>query len=437
MTQGKGLIAIKSKQESPMISITAPNEIRKVADRYKDVFFETPSNYNCICALLCLHLFGMKSLSSAARGLGWSQSVSSIQSSVQKFTSNRFMRRLRSGVLNKLKNEINNEDYCYAIDDTSNIKSGKKIFGIGNWGASNKKVYTGQKIFVLSLVNKRKGYALPLHYFICEKVDGKVLHSGHELTIKLLKDVFEEGYPILPVALDSWYDSATLMKNLDNLKIPFCIQTKDNRKVRHSTSSKVPWKNWTTLFKSRMKHSVKILKTDHQKKARKTKYIKENIVYIKERKSALKAIAVYNKLTDSTHFSIYVTNDLKMSGAFLYELGRKRWLIEELFRNLKQRLSFGKLSCTGKVASDLSICLPFALIISLHFSPNELNQKKVQSITIGTKIERIKYENFEKSLSVIMNNANHLNVSKLKARRRIDRINKKPVNSFAEERMAC
>jgi hypothetical protein len=52
----------------------------------------------------------MKSLSSAAKGLGWSQSVSSIQSSVQKFTSNRFMRRLRSGVLNKLKNEINNED---------------------------------------------------------------------------------------------------------------------------------------------------------------------------------------------------------------------------------------------------------------------------------------------------------------------------------------
>ncbi|BBH52212.1 hypothetical protein [Fluviispira sanaruensis] len=94
-----------------MISITLPNEIRKVADRYKDVFFETPSNYNCICALLCLHLFGMKSLSSAARELGWSQSVSSIQSNLHEFTANRFMRRLRSGVLNKLKNKINDEDF--------------------------------------------------------------------------------------------------------------------------------------------------------------------------------------------------------------------------------------------------------------------------------------------------------------------------------------
>ena len=40
------------------------------------------------------------------------------------------MRRLRSGVLNKLKNEINDEDFCYAINDTSNIKLGKNIW---NW----------------------------------------------------------------------------------------------------------------------------------------------------------------------------------------------------------------------------------------------------------------------------------------------------------------
>ena len=420
-----------------MISITVPNEIRKVADRYKDVFFETPSNYNCLCVLLCLHLFGMKSLSSAARELGWSQSVSSLQSSVQKFSANRFMRRLRSGVLNKLKKEINEEDFCYAIDDTSNIKSGKKVFGIGKWGKSNNNIYTGQKIFVLSLVNKRKGYALPLHYFICEKTDGKVIQSGHELTIKLLKDIFDEGYPILPVALDSWFDSVSLMQNLDDLKVPFCIHTKDNRKVRHCKSSKVPWKTWKSHFKNKRRYSVKLLKTEHQKRSRKTKYIQESFVYIKERKTILKSIAVYNKLTDSCHFSIYVTNDLKMSGAFLYELGRKRWLIEELFRNLKQKLSFGRLSCTGKVAADLSICLPFALIISLHLSATESHQKNAQSLTIGTKIERIKAENFEKSLSIIINNPKHLNVKKLKARKRIDRINQKPVNYFAEERIAC
>jgi hypothetical protein len=90
-----------------------------------------------------------------------------------------------------------------------------------------------------------------------------------------------------------------------------------------------------------------------------------------------------------------------------------------------------------RVAADLSICLPFALIIFLHLSPNELHQKNVQSKTIGTEIELIKAENFEKSLYIIMHNSSHLNVNKLKARKRIYRINKKPVDFFAEERMAC
>ena len=62
-----------------------------------------------------------------------------------------------------------------------------------------------------------------------------------------------------------------------------------------------------------------------------------------------------------------------MSGAFLYDLGRKRWIIEEFFRNLKQNLSFGNLSCTGKLAADLSICLPFSLIIYLHLSSYQLH----------------------------------------------------------------
>lgn len=46
-----------------MISIIVPSKVRKVAYRYKDPFFETSKNYNCISTLLCLYLFEMKSLS--------------------------------------------------------------------------------------------------------------------------------------------------------------------------------------------------------------------------------------------------------------------------------------------------------------------------------------------------------------------------------------
>lgn len=99
------------------------------------------------------------------------------------------------------------------------------------------------------------------------------------------------------------------VNGFEKLTIPFCINTKNIRKVRHCASSKVPWKR---VFKNKVKCKVRLTKTVHQKKTRKV------CIYIKERKSALKSIAVYNKITDSSYFSIYVTNRLDMTGKFLY-----------------------------------------------------------------------------------------------------------------------
>ena len=75
------------------------------------------------------------------------------------------MRRLRASILKKLQKDLNANDYCYAIDDTINPKYGKHVFGNGYWGKSNKTTVQGQKIMVLVLVNKKTGYALPIHYF--------------------------------------------------------------------------------------------------------------------------------------------------------------------------------------------------------------------------------------------------------------------------------
>ena len=50
-----------------MISINVPYEIRKVADRYKDVLFEGSNNYNCNCVLLCLHLFKINNFLTASK----------------------------------------------------------------------------------------------------------------------------------------------------------------------------------------------------------------------------------------------------------------------------------------------------------------------------------------------------------------------------------
>jgi len=414
-----------------MISCTAPAGIRKVADRFKSVF---SCNYNCLCSLFCLHLFGLESLSDSARWFGWSQSVSSLHKAGHQIESNRFMRRLQASILKKLKKQLNPEDFCYAVDDTANPKFGKKMFGVSRWGKHGGGIYQGQKVLVLVLVNKKSGYALPLHYIFCQKKEDPDYQSGHNLVIKLLSEVFKAGFLKLPIALDSWFDSADLMTKLTKLGVTFCIQCKDNRSVKTNPSPTVTWSFWKNIFRKKIKIGIKLAKTEHQKKRPKTKYMKESIVFIKKFKSPLKAVAMYNHISDSKHFAIYVTNDLKMEAWFLYELSRKRWLQEELFRNLKQNFSFGRLACTGKEGADLSICLPFALIVSLQLFPHEWGQENVSSLTIGTRIEKIKSENFQKSLNVLVSNPVHPTIEILKSRRHISRIHKKPVNSIADER---
>ena len=123
-----------------MISINPPKGIRKVADRFKDTF---SCNYNCLCALLALHFFDLKSFSNAVRFFGWSQSVSSLHNAAHKFESKTFMKRLRASVRRKLKKALRNhpDDFCYAIDDTDNLKYGKKIYASGYWRKHSNGVY--------------------------------------------------------------------------------------------------------------------------------------------------------------------------------------------------------------------------------------------------------------------------------------------------------
>lgn len=55
-----------------MISINVPIGIRKVADRFKGVFFDETYHYNFLCSLLCMHLFGIGNLSETVSSMGWS-----------------------------------------------------------------------------------------------------------------------------------------------------------------------------------------------------------------------------------------------------------------------------------------------------------------------------------------------------------------------------
>jgi hypothetical protein len=106
------------------------------------------------------------------------------------------------------------------------------------------------------------------------------------------------------------------MEILDAMKVIFCIHAKEVRKVKCNPSPKVPYRSWSGIYKGKIKAGVKLTKSSHQKRRPKTKYIKEQVVFIKKRTSPLKSVSVYNHLGDRNHFAIYITNDLKMNGFF-------------------------------------------------------------------------------------------------------------------------
>lgn len=160
-----------------MLSITVPSEIRKVADRFKSTV-DMP--FGSLCAFFAMHLFGCSTLCDAARHIAWSPSVSCLDSALHKFSCNRFMRRVRGGILKKLKDRLNAEDFCFAVDDTVVERFGKKIFRIGTWGKhGNGQMVRGQRIMVLALIDRVRGVAIPLAFEVCPRKNDAEYKTGH------------------------------------------------------------------------------------------------------------------------------------------------------------------------------------------------------------------------------------------------------------------
>ena len=398
-----------------VISFTASKEIRKWCDRSKDLFSDLGIGFKLQCALYGYFLFGANSLSDFSRLCPWSYSVSSLSRGVAKFNPNRFMRRLRASVLRRYP-DMNPDDFCYAIDDTSNPRYGKTIFRSGRFGGSGG-VYNGQKVLVIVLVNIKEGFALPLAYtFIAsKKSDPENYIPGHELAIDLFCDILDSGFPPLPVTADSWFDSHEFMLNLQSIGLNYCGEIKSNRKVMGMSC--LVWKNLKSFFKNK-----------NRKKAKKKKFYSEELLEIRKFIHPIKCIAVFNHRSDKKAFAYYVSTDPTMAGATLWKLSRARWKIECLFRDMKQNLSFGQLPCSGPGGSDLSVCLPMILITSLRLNSETCKQGHLS--TIGAQVKMIREKSLTKSIDFIAAKPNDELVLKIANRR--SSINRKPTDKTAE-----
>ena len=411
-----------------MLSCNIPAGIRKLANRNKDLFDGRLANFTNICGLFSFYLLGCKSLSDLARRCPFTHSVSDLSRAVHNFNGPRFMRRLRASVLRRYKGRaLDPKDFCFAIDDTDNPKYGKTTFRGGVWHGSKGK-YQGQKVLVLVLVDINRGYAIPLDYAFVAKKGDEEYRPGWQLGLDLLESLLKEGFPALPVTADSWFDCVEFIRGLDKIGLPFAGELKGNRLAKSNPGPKVKWKHFPDIFKDagRIRLFTRLDNAKIKQRKKRAKCGAEKVVMIKDYKSPIKMLAVYNRRNGKKAFAYYASTDLSLTGARLWEISRARWKIECLFRDLKQFLSFGRLPSGGKEAADLAVCFPFMIYTSLRLdTPEYWGLEKHEAI--GTMVAKLREKELNASIALITANPEHYKATKLRARRQ--RIHKKPVDT--------
>lgn len=372
----------------------------------------------------------MESLSQLARDCPWSPSVSELSRGVQSFDGNRTMRRCRKSLLKRFKGKLNAKDFCFALDDTANPKYGKNTFRGGYWRGADGIMY-GQKIVMLALVNMKTKVAYPIGYSFAIKKSEIDYKKIPEIALDLIRTAISDGYPKLPIAVDSWFDGADFINAVKDLGLTLIGQFKSNRTVKVGIATNSKWINIKKFFNPLLRSSFRAHPFG-SKKDKKLKWFSEKNIFIKKVKSRVKAIAVYNRKNGVGAFGYYFTTDLSLTGVQVWKYCRARWYIECLFRDLKQNLSFGKLSCQGENAANLAVCFPLILYISLN-----LDFKKVWKLksfeSTGSAIRAIMQREWRRSVDEIRKNPSSELVSKYRSRNHDKRLARKPIDSAVEK----
>lgn len=412
-----------------MLICKLPGGVRKVGDLYKSLYAASGMGFSEMTALFCYFIFGCKSLSELGRILIHSPSVSELSRAVAEFPGNRFLRRCRRSILRKYEGQLNSDDFALVIDDTENPRYGRYIYGCGHWVQKHRS-YFGQKILLLALVDIRRNIAIPLNYEFLTNRGQEGHKSPIEHALSLIDQCLKEGFPRLHVVADSWFDSGELMLQLKTRSITFVVEIKASRKVRGGTGQ---WVRYSALAETFGRPTSKVYARPLARKRKAgrpaMRFIESKVLQLRTFRTPVKVIAVFNKRKSRKAFGYFISTDRTMPGARVWNLFRARWAIEVLFRDLKQNLSFGKLPCHGKNASDMAVCLPLILVTSLRLRPEMWGME--EDLTIGTMIQRIRSHALDQSFEALAMPTAHKLRERVRARRHQSRIGRKPTNQAA------
>jgi hypothetical protein len=410
-----------------MLALFLPGPIRKIYFLFRDVFAALGFSYDESCAVLLYFLLGAEGLCDLVRKCPWSPSVSSLSRAAGKFEPNRFMRRNQSRILKKLT-ERGHGDFCFAVDDTANPKYGPSVFGSAPFHSSSGP-YFGQKILVLVIVDLKTRQALPISYaFLTGKKDPNHI-PGHHRAVDLIKGAIHTGFPPLPVACDSWFDSKEFIQSIKDLGCIFAGELKATRLARTNSNPGSPRQKLKLWFEklTRVRLSQSRFQKRHEKRG---KAFSLKTLFIKDLNLPLTVIAVYNRINGITPFAFYATTDLSMTGARLWKYSRARWAIEVLFRELKQSLAFGQLTAGGNGGAHMAVCIPLILLTSIRLDAREVWGSESKE-SLGTTVKRHRELALSKTIDAIVCNPHAPRVQRLRARRK--NPNQKPTNLCGEK----
>jgi len=401
--------------------------------------------YSMLCGYIALSLFGLDSFSDLVRIAPWFPSLSTASqrlSQTEPKNLNRAMRRLRWSVLKTVRKSP--EDWAFFFDTTANPKRVEGLPGRGMWATSKGNTFDGRNLVVLVVVNKKTGVAIPIAWAACikpkdDKDNGKM---AWEFVLDLLDTVLEGNFPKLDIGADSWFDGVPFLQELAKRGFNFNIELKSSRTAKSNVSPNAHWKHLEEHFQGESRTGVRA-GTREPKTVPKgllgMKFIASRILRIRaakrgenEKKAEMRiqVTAVYNHPTEKKPFAFYATNNISKSGVWQWQMARWRWNIEVLFRDLKQNLSWGKLTCESHVGCDAFIVIPFLIVGYLRLEVDPTGKR-----SLGSMLREVKQASCLRSIEFIAKNPNHGLYKKFKSRMDPSRACQKPVDSVAETKI--
>ncbi len=402
-----------------MLFSRIPSVVRLIAARYQDIFKDAGISYSMLCLLIVMTLCDFPVISLFVRYFALSPSISTLSRNIKKFdktTMNRLQRRISWSVLKQVMRDPNN--WIWGIDTTANIKRTAGLRGRGLWANSKDEIFFGQNMMVICAINVNTGVSIPVYWLPCLKAEEREEGvTNHALVLELIDELIAQGWPKITLVMDSWFDSAKLMKALKDRKITFVIQLKSSRKPKTNPSPRSPKKFLIDIFKNLARESIRATTREEKLAIKKgwknLKFISGQLLWINgegenSKQIQLLVAAVYNHHRERNAFGYYATNDLSKSYTWCWKMSRYRWNIEVGFRDLRQGFNWGEMAAKNEEGANLSWTLPILILAYIR--------EQDQKTPVLTVLERIKNEELMRTIDFHAENPNSLQRKNLRIR---------------------